>query len=301
MNYLISQHKKGVLLIFISALMFGSYGVWSKLIGDSFGNFYQAWTRGLILSLVLLPILFYRKEIVAIKRKHWKWIVAFLVFTSMTQAPIFYAFNHMDIGTATLLFFVTMLLTMYIVGLLLLKEKLTKIKVVSFVLAGLGLYVIFSFSLTVFALFAASMAVLNGVASGGEVSFSKKLSHTYSPLYLTWLSWVVIFISNGVISVAIGEVQHVPSFDVAWLYLLGYTVASLFAFWLIIAGLKHVEASIGGLLGLLEIVFSILFGILIFGETLTIRVVVGGVLIIGAATLPHLKELFNNRKPRLST
>jgi len=292
----ITSRQKGILMVIVSALMFGSYGVWSKLIGDSFGDFYQGWTRGLILTIVLLPILLYQREIIPIQREHWKWILVFLFFTSMTQAPIFYAFNHMDIGTASLLFFVTMLLTMYVVGFLFLKEKPTSVKVLAFLMAALGLYLVFSISLISFALLAALMAVLNGVASGGEVSFSKKISHAYSPLYLTWLSWIIIFISNLPVSVLLDETQHLPSVDVVWLYQLGYSMVSLFGFWLIIAGLKHLEASIGGLLGLLEIVFSILFGIVIFGESLTGRLIVGGALIIIAAALPHLKEVYDKRR-----
>jgi drug/metabolite transporter (DMT)-like permease len=82
-----------------------------------------------------------------------------------------------------------------------------------------------------------------------------------------------------------------------WLWQFGYVVASLFAFWFIIAGLKSVEASIGGLIGLLEIVFSVSFGIIIFGENLTQRVVLGVLLILSAASLPHIYDLM--RKNRL--
>ena len=66
-------------------------------------------------------------------------------------------------------------------------------------------------------------------------------------------------------------------------------------FWLIIKGLKTVEASIGGLLGLLEIVVSILLGTLLFREPLTVRVVVGGMLIVIAAALPHVWDLAKRR------
>lgn len=285
------QLNRGTLLILISTLMFGSYGVWSRLIGDSFGVFYQSWTRGLILSIILLPILYYTKQLIPILRKDWKWLIVFLVFTSATQAPIFYAFNHMDIGSATLLFFVTMLLTMYTVGFLFLKEQFSRVKVISFILALIGLSSIFSFSLEKFTFLAASMAVLNGIASGGEVAFSKKLSGSYSPLYLTTLSWLIIIPTNGLLSLLVGETQIMPSFNIVWLWQLGYIVASFFAFWLIIAGLKYVEASIGGLIGLLEVVFSIGFGILIFGEHLTQRVILGALLILSAASLPHIHDL----------
>ena len=271
--------------------MFGSYGLWSRLIGDSFGVFYQGWSRALIITIVLLPILLWNKQIVAINKKDYGWLALFLLFTSLTQAPIFYAFNHMDIGSATLLFFVSMLLTMYVVGILFLGEKITKIKLMSFVLAGLGMYLVFSFSLVIFSLLAAFLAVVNGIASGGEVSFSKKLSGNYSPLYITWMSWAIIIITNAPISILLGEVQHLPSFEIVWIYQIGYTIASIFGFWLIIKGLKYTEAGVGGLIGLMEIIFSILFGIIIFNETLTSKIIVGGLLIITAAALPHIREL----------
>lgn len=290
---MLSSHKPlgGILLILFSAIMFGSYGVWSRLMGDSFGVFFQGWTRALIILVLITPILIYKKMIIRIERPDWKWLAIFLIFTSATQAPIFYAFNHMDIGSATLIFFTTMLLTMYVVGFVFLKEKLSLVKIISFLLALSGLYFLFSFSLEKFALFAATMAVLNGVASGGEVSFSKKLSGNYSPLYLTWLSWLVIFPSNALLSLLLGEPQIIPSLNIVWLWQFGYVFASIFAFWFVIAGLKHVEASIGGLMGLLEVVFSLAFGILIFHEALSSRVILGGVLILLAASAPHISSL----------
>jgi drug/metabolite transporter (DMT)-like permease len=288
---------QGILMILFASILFGSYGVWSKLIGADMGVFFQGWSRGLIIILALLPILYFKKLIVPIKREDWKWLTVFLLFTSLTQAPLFYAFTHMDIGTATLLFFVSMLLTMYTVGFLFLGEKMGWVKILSFTLASIGMYFIFSFSLVAFALLAALMAVVNGIASGGEVSFSKKISGSYSSLYLTWLSWVIIVITNAPVSMLLGEVQLLPSFDMVWLWQLGYSVTSMFAFWLVIEGLKYVEAGIGGLLGLLEIVFGIVFGIVLFNESLTPSVVLGAVLILLAASLPHVQEIyFRTRK-----
>jgi drug/metabolite transporter (DMT)-like permease len=292
-----SKTTRGISLVLVSALIFGSYGMWSRLVGQNFGVFYQAWTRGLIIAIILFPFLYFRGEIVKINKEDWKWMSLYLIFTSFTAAPIFYAFNHMDIGSASLLFYTTMLLTMYVFGFLFLGEKFTKVKIISFIVALIGMYVIFSFSLTLFTFLAASMAVLNGVASGGEVSFSKKLSNKYSSLYLTWLSWLIIFLTNGIVSLLVGETQHIPSFTIVWLYELGYVIAGIIGFWFIVEGLKYLEASIGGLLGLLEIVFSIAFGVLIFKEVLSLQIIIGGLVIIMAAALPHIIKLFE-KEPR---
>lgn len=279
-------------MVLASALMYGSYGVWSRLIGDVFGNFFQGWTRALIILILLVPFAFWKKEIVKIKKEDRKWVIIFMFFTSFTQAPLFYAFNHMGIGLASLLSFVSIFLTMYIIGVLYFSEKITIIKTISFLFAIIGMYLVFSFSVSYFTVIAAAMAIIHGIAVGCETSFSKKLSNKYSPLYLVIISWVIIFISNFIISVMIGEKQALPEITWSWFWVLCYSVTSLFAFWLVIIGFKYIDVGIGAIIGLLEIVFGILFGILIFNEALTLSVGVGAVLIITAAALPYLVELF---------
>ena len=248
-----------------------------------------------MIVVILAPILWYKKAIVKIERKDWKNISIFLFFTSLTQAPIYYAFNNMDVGTATLLFFVSMIITMYFVGIVFLKEKLTKLKIISLFLALVGLVVTFKASLISFALFAGVMAILNGIASGGEVSFSKTLEK-YSALYITFLSWIVIIVTNSVVSLLLGEIQIIPEFNIYWLYSLGYAVASILGFYLVIEGLKTTDASVGGLIGLLEIFFSFLLAYLVFGEKISLEVFIGGVLIIVAASLEDVYNLIKKKK-----
>ena len=285
------RNNRGIYLVLLSALMFGSYGLWSRLMGGYFAPFYQGWTRGFIILLLITPYLAWKREIVPIKRNDWRWFSVYMCFTSLTQAPLYYAYNHMDIGTATVLFFATMLLTMYAFGFGFFGEEFSKVKVAAFLVACLGLYVTFSFSLVAFSLLAASMAVLNGVASGGEISSSKRLTGNYSALYVTWLSWVMVLITNLPVSIAMGEPWHALSVSMPWFYQLGYVGASIVGFWAVIEGFKYVEASIGGLLGLLEVVFSILFGALVFHEGLTLRSGVGAALVLLAASLPHVAVL----------
>jgi drug/metabolite transporter (DMT)-like permease len=291
----------GTMLVFLSALMFGSYGLWSRLIGDAMGNFFQGWTRALIIMVALVPLAYFRKDLVRVSKKDMGWFIVFLVFTSLTQAPIFYAFNHMDIGMASLLFFVSMFLTMNVIGVVFLSERYTKLKIVSAVCALAGMCLVFSFSLVSFTLLAALMAVVNGIASGGEVAFSKKLTDKYSPLYLIVSSWAMILVTNLLLSLFLGEAQSAPKLSAPWLWQLCYSIASLFGFWLVIAGLKYIDASIGALVGLLEIVFSILFGIMIFKESLTFVVAIGGTLIILAAALPSIEELVRPKRSEVTS
>ena len=56
--------------------------------GSDFGVFAQSWSRGLFLSILLIPILVYRKELVVIKREDGKWMLVFCFTTALTQAPL---------------------------------------------------------------------------------------------------------------------------------------------------------------------------------------------------------------------
>jgi len=281
----------GISLVLLSAMMFASYGVWSRMLGDAFPTFYQSYVRAGILSVVLCLVVAHRGELKRIARADLKWCLVFLFFTSATQAPLYSAFNRMDVGSASLLFYVSFLITMYGVGFSFLGEQVSKVKFISLVAACLGLYFVFSFSADRFSGGAAMMAVLAGVASGGEVAFSKKLSDTYSPLYLATLSWICIAVTNMPISFALGEPQVAPQLSVPWLVLLCFTVTSLFGFWAVMAGLKYLEASIAALLGLLEIIFSIALGRVLFNEVLTLETSIGAGLILFAAMLPNLADL----------
>jgi drug/metabolite transporter (DMT)-like permease len=290
---------RGYAMILISAFLFGSYGVWSKILGDDFGIYYQGWVRSAIVLAVLIPWMFLSKQYRPIKKGDWKWILICVLFGVFTQAPLYYAFNHSSIGTATLIFYAMYVITSYIIGRLFLGEKITGIKLVAMLLALTGLVLTFGLSLEKFAFIALLLAAINGVASGGEVSTTKKSTDKYSSLMIGNAVWLGILITHLPMSLITHEKQITPAFDTQWLAMLVFAGAGLAAFWLVIEGFKFVDASIGSLIGLLEIVFGVLFGIVFFDEILSATVVFGGLLIILAAMLPDLKNIIEHRHTQL--
>ena len=283
---------KGALIVALSALFFGSYGVWSKMIGSHLDNFFQVYARSLIILLVIVPVGIFTHQIKKVNKKDWKWIVFYTFAGSLTVAPIFYAYNKIGIGSATLLFYASFTIISFVLGFVSFGEKITLDKLTSLVFAMLGLYLIFSFSLQQNLWFAALMATLSGLAAGFEVVFTKKVSSNYSALQMNIFTWTVIFIFHFAISLMIGEKQYLPELSIAWLGILGYAISSLSAFSLVIIGYRYVQPAIGALTGLLEIVFGIIFGILFFSESLTTQILIGGIFIFSAAALPNFVDLF---------
>ncbi len=283
--------SKGYIMILASALCFASYGVWSRLLGHEFGIFYQGWVRSAIILAVLLPIALMTKCIKPIKPPDRKWFAITMLFTLFVQVPLYYSFVHLPLGTATFIFYGLFLITSYIVGWFFLSEKISPIKLLSLLLAFIGLLLTFSLSITTFSVWAMLLAALSGIASGGEIATSKKSTDRYSSLQLTAYSWILILITHLPLSLLTGERQLIPAFNVEWLAMLGYAASGLGGFWLVIEGFKHVDASIGGLIGLIEIIFSVLFGVFLFNDHITTSFIIGGVIIVIAAILPDAYAL----------
>jgi len=286
----------GYVMIFLSAVGFGSYGIWSKLLGNDFGIFYQGWVRSALVLVILIPLAFLMKDFKPVRKADWKWILVSVLFGVFTQAPLYFAFNNMDIGTATLIFYAIYLITSYVVGRVFIGEKITMVKFISLFLAFIGLTMVFGFSLSRFSLLALILAAINGIASGGEVATTKKSTEKYSSLQIGIYIWAGILITHLPLSLMTGEHQLMPELSTSWLSMVVFAAIGLVSFWLVIEGYKYVDASIGGLIGLVEILSGVVFGILFFSEKLTPMIFWGGLLIMLAAMLPDALVLYERHK-----
>ncbi len=284
---------RGYLMVLASALCFGTYGVWSRFLGPEFGIFYQGWVRSIIILILLVPIAIFGKHLKPIKKGDRKWFATTMIFTVFTQVPLYYAFNHLPLGTATLIFYGLFLISSYVIGWIFLGEKMTVVKIVSLVTALVGLFITFGLSLAVFSIGAMLLAALNGIASGGEAATSKKSTERYSSLQITAYSWILILITHLPLSLMMQEHQLMPALSWEWLAMLAYAASGLAGFWLVIEGFRFIEASIGSLIGLLEIIFSVLFGVWIFNDQLSTPIVLGGLIILASAILPDVYSLLH--------
>jgi len=290
-----TMNKKiyGAILIAVSALMYGAYGLFANYL-EHYPLFFQAYVRCALIALVFFIWSVLNKSFRKIDKEDYKWFIVLGIFTSFSVVPITYAFQHLTLGASSFIFYASYTIIAYILGFAFFKEKLTRVKLISLVLAMIGLITIFSFDLTAVILLPAVFAIVNGIASGGEVTFSKKVSDKYSGVFISFFLYIVIAISHFFISLALGEAQPVEIITVSWPYLAGYILVAVIGMVTVIEGFKHVEPTIGSIVGLLEIVFSALFGILLLSERLTIATLFGGILIVIAAGLPNIIEYYKS-------
>ena len=288
MKQLNNQKTKGAGFILMSAFFYASYGVWSRLMANHFGEFSQAWTRGLVLLVGTLVLNVIFKFFKPIKKGDWKWFLI-IGLMGLNQAPYFYGFKYLTVGTATLMFYAALLIGGYVIGKLSFKEKITKVKWMSLGLALLGMLVIYQLTLNSNQLLAVALTVLAGLMGAGGVVFAKKLSGEYPEIQIMTSYFVSITVVNFIMSAIFKDALPVFGFSVPWLAQFGYLVAFLVANLAVIQGFKYLEPSIGSLIGLVEIIFGVVFGVVLFGETVGMGVILGSVLILAAAMLPNIK------------
>lgn len=261
-----------------------------------FDDFFQSWTRSLIVIGILLPIAFISKKLRKIEKEDWKWILIYSMPGALSVPTLFYAYTKLSIGTTALLFYSMMTISEYIYGIIAFKEKMNKVKIISLIIGILGLVIMYSlnFKEGIFPMIIASIA---GICAGTEVTFTKKISNRYSTEQLTIIVYGACFIITLPIFLILkGFTFNIDSNLIAWIANFAYAVSSLIAIMFVVKGFKHLEPSIAGILGLLEVPIGILLAFIIFKEPISIAAIIGGTIIIFACMFPNFIDVLKERK-----
>ncbi|HUQ85092.1 MAG TPA: DMT family transporter [Candidatus Limnocylindrales bacterium] len=281
-------------LVVLSSLVYASYGVWIKLLGNFLGDFTQAVLRGVLVILLLLPVAIFRNKLSRIFWRRDAWLlIGLLISNALISVPLFYSIKIIGVGLGLAVAYAGIVLGAFFFGRIFNGEVYTKDKVASTILGIMGLWLIFTPSTKIFGLLALLAALISGLASGLNMVVNKKIK--YSVLQTAILTWIGTVLANIPMIFILNESFPQINSDIHWIYLLLFALASFISSWLLISGLKLIEAGTAGILGLLEIVFGVVLGIIFFKEHLTAVVTLGMTCIIAAAAIPYVNQ-YNNRK-----
>jgi drug/metabolite transporter (DMT)-like permease len=285
------QTLSGPGCILSSALCFGTYGIWSRMMAGSFNDFFQGWTRAAMILALLIPVGLATRSFRPFWGRELPWVAAYGIPGSLVIPLYFYGFTALPIGVATLAFYAALTVTGYVLGTAVFREAMTRIKLASLVLglAGLAMVAGATLSASGIALLPILACILAGVCGGTEVTLTKKLSARHSPVQLTaTLYAITLIVCLAADLILSGGRLRLPAVPRAWAGDVAHAVASAAAFLLVVPGYARTEAAVGSVIGLMEIPFGILFGLVLFGEPLTAAVIGGTALIGTAAVLPVL-------------
>jgi drug/metabolite transporter (DMT)-like permease len=287
----------GASLVVLSSFFYASYGIWTKLMGDFFDGYTASVYRSLFVIAILVPIALTARTWSRIEwKRDWLYLAGMIIASCFVWGPLYYAILHIGVGIAVAANYGAMILGMFFFGWLLVHEKFTKDKAVSCFLGCLGLVIIFVHRGSVISLLPLGAAVISGISIAANMVIAKKIP--YGGTQSTIILWATSLIANALMVLVFREKSPQFGAHIEWLYLLFFSVASVVASWSFVRGSKLIDVGAAGILGLLEIVFGLLFGIVLFDEQPGGLVIVGALVIIAAAAIPYLKD-YNARKGTL--
>lgn len=279
----------GATLIVLSSLFYASYGIWTTLMGDFFGGYTASAFRSILVLFILFPFALYYRQLGPVGWKHnWQPLLGLVLSATLVWGPFYYAILHAGVGVSLTINYASLVIGMFLFGWLLGKERFTLIKGISAGVGFIGLWLVFAPNTAQLGLIPLSAAAISGFASSLHYVIAKQIS--YNATQSTIAMWVASTLANLVMAFVLQE--HIPalSFEQEWFYLILFAIASVASTWLFVRGIKLIDAGIAGVLGLLEIVFGILFGMLFFHEQPGFTALVGALVIIIAASIPYVTE-----------
>jgi len=283
---------KGFSILLIGGLLYSLYGVFSRVIGSSIPQFFQISSRALIiLGLLFFFIAITKTKLIKIRKEDWKWGLL-IAGTSGLLLPLFYiAINKLAIGTTLFSFYATSTVVSYTLGKILFKEKLNKIKIVSFFIALIGLLFLYIDTIKLGNLQFLALAAISGALFGLNINSVKKINNTYPTFQVNLFNWSGALIINTIISVVLSEHANFAINTLPWIANIGLSICSLGASFSVIYGFKFIEMQKGSIILLSELVFGVLLGLFLYREVPSSTAVVGSLLVFVALLLPNLKPV----------
>jgi len=270
------KENLGYLQIIIASALFGFVPIIVRFGGD-IGAYNLSFFRVLVAVLFLAGwFLIFGKKLVPLKYE-LKRMFLFGALHGFIILGYFIAIQYLNVASAVLLLYSSSI-WMILFSRLILKEKLTKLTALALIIAVIG--VILLLSPKNIALGKSLVGVISGLLGGvgfGLVYVLSKTFKKYDKVSLTF--WQNVIALPFLLPLIFIDIPRFNLGDTGLIILLG-TLFTIIPFILVYNGFQKVQAQKGAVLVLLDMIFPILFALIVFKEIPSILTVIGGILII---------------------
>ncbi len=277
----------GAICLSLAASIWGGMYVVSKYVLDFIPPLTLVWLRFIIAFVVLYMILKItekkQKKTVTIRKKDWllfAWIGFIGYFISITCQ--FIGTKLSDAHTGSLVTSATPAF-MVIFAAIILKEKLTARRMLSTIIATIGVIIVIGWDIEIGSYFIGTIILVGAAITWALLSIYVKIaSAQFSSLVIT--TYAIFFSLFFITPFMIWEfqsnpIEHMNLYVVLGVLYLGI-VSTAGAFFLWNKGLELMDASIGSLFFFFQPIVGSLLGWLLLNETLSSNFFIGGILII---------------------
>jgi drug/metabolite transporter (DMT)-like permease len=266
----------------LASAAFGFMPIFAKTASNNGSNTLTILSLRFSLAFIMLLVYFLLAKIdfrVNKKQLIILLLIGGLGYTS-TGLTLFFSYNYIPVGAATTMHFLYPAVVM-IFNYLLYKEKITSNKIIALFLSLAGVYVLVGSKSTGFNLSGSILAILSAFAftscvMGMNHTEVKKVSNIVSVFYFS-LSAGVIFILFTFITGSFNLPLNLPTVS----SIIGISlISTIISIALFMKALKIIGPTSTSILGTFEPIVSIIMGIILFGEKLSLVMGAGTILIL---------------------
>ena len=284
--------RTGLLLAALAAIFFGLSSITAKMasIGAGGNGISIAFYRNLSVLPVLAAILKIKGYGFAVTKKQFVSLL-FIGMTcgGLTAMLLYLSYDYISVGLTLCLHFLYPALVALFYAVFF-KQKLTMIQGASLLLACLGIWVMMFGGLEANPL-GLTLALLSSVAYSAYLIISdrsgvRELTGFKISFYNTLFGTIFLFIFGHIFGFSFAECR--PAGWI-WLFLTGLMVVCIGNV-MTPEAVKRIGPTVTGILGILEPITSLVCSILLLGEPLTKRSLLGGILVLASAFLITLGD-----------
>jgi drug/metabolite transporter (DMT)-like permease len=282
------QTLQGMISLILAGLAYSLFGVFARYISKDFGLFYQAVSRYIVCVIIFAVLAYYFRAIKKIEAKDRKWFIIRAIVSAGVNIPFFLSVINLPLGTALFLFYASSVIVSYLFGFIILAEKLNRIKIVSLLLAFAGIFLIYQDSLQLTGSVYTLTAILSGGFFGIYSTSSKMVNLKYSAVQINLIEYLLVIAITIPLMIISKETVYLNILSFSWMMNIFYSLALAVATFFTVYGFKHIEAQVGSLVLLSELIFVVINGFIFFHEIPTMTTAIGGFFILTALVLPNL-------------
>ena len=275
-----------ILLMILSGVCFVAMHSAAKYLADEVHIFEIVFLRCALVVVILSPFLF-KEGKKSLFTKQPKNQIYRIVTNSIAILLFFYGLSISPLSLATVLNFTAPIFTV-IFAVIFLKEKLTTHRLISLLLGFIGVMCVLrpDLSLNLGGL----LVLLSSLVWASSLIFIKKLTKTDSAVTISLYAGVGMM--PATFAAAYPYLEKINF--VQFLFILFIAVSGTTAQTLLNSALKRGDLSFLLPLDFLRLIWSVLLGIALFGESTSVFLWLGGLFILGASTLIVTSERKNH-------
>lgn len=282
-----SEKAKGYILASIAAATYGMNPLFALPLYQAGMNPDSVLFFRYLFAIPILGIMIkVRGRDFKIKQKEFFPLIAMGLLVSLSSLTLFQSYNYMEAGIASTLLFVYPIMVALIMAALF-REKVTLLTTLCILMALSGIGLLFqggdgsTLSLTgVLLVMVSALSYAIYI-----VGVNRPMFKNIATLKITF--YVLLFgLSLFLVRVDFGASLIIPEKWYLWFNLLALAVfPTTISFLCTTRAVQYIGSTPTAILGALEPVTAVFFGVMIFGETLTLRIICGILFIILAVTL----------------